>query len=58
MAGLRTHIMVSLASCLVQILSVHGYADVVGATASRDPARLAAQGTPPLHLENTERFLI
>lgn len=43
MAGLRTHILVALSSCLVQILSVHGYASVVGATASRDPARLAAQ---------------
>lgn len=43
MAGLRTHILVATASCLVQILSVHGYASIVGSTAARDPARLAAQ---------------
>lgn len=41
-AGLRTHILVSLGSCLVAILSVNLYAAVQGLT-NADPARLAAQ---------------
>ena len=38
-AGLRTHILVSMGSCLVMLLSIYGFP---GWTA-RDPARLAAQ---------------
>lgn len=41
-AGLRTHILVSLGSCLVAILSVNLYVGVQGLT-NADPARLAAQ---------------
>lgn len=41
-AGLRTHILVCLGSCLVAILSVNLYANVQGLT-NADPARLAAQ---------------
>ena len=41
-AGLRTHILVSLGSCLVSILSVNLYVGVQGLT-NADPARLAAQ---------------
>ena len=41
-AGLRTHILVSLGSCLVMIISVKIYSAVQGLT-NADPARLAAQ---------------
>lgn len=41
-AGLRTHILVCLGSCLVMILSVKLYLGVQGMT-NADPARLAAQ---------------
>jgi putative Mg2+ transporter-C (MgtC) family protein len=41
-AGLRTHILVSLGSCLVMILSLMVYGSVQGLT-NADPARLAAQ---------------
>ena len=41
-AGLRTHILVSLGSCLVMIISYKIYAGVQGLT-NADPARLAAQ---------------
>ncbi len=41
-AGLRTHILVCLGSCLVAILSLNLYSDVEGKT-NADPARLAAQ---------------
>lgn len=41
-AGLRTHILVCLGSCLITILSVNMYASVQGQT-NADPARLAAQ---------------
>ncbi len=41
-AGLRTHILVSLGSCLVMILSLAVYSKVQGLT-NADPARLAAQ---------------
>lgn len=41
-AGLRTHILVCLGSCLVAILSINLYSDVEGKT-NADPARLAAQ---------------
>lgn len=36
-AGLRTHVLVSLGSCLVMLISMYGF------TGSGDPARLAAQ---------------
>ena len=39
-AGLRTHILVAVGSCLVMLLSIYGFA---GSWANRDPARLAAQ---------------
>jgi putative Mg2+ transporter-C (MgtC) family protein len=41
-AGLRTHILVCLGSCLVSVLSVNLYMAVQGLT-NADPARLAAQ---------------
>ena len=41
-AGLRTHILVSLGSCLVMLLSQMIYYSVQGLT-NADPARLAAQ---------------
>lgn len=41
-AGLRTHLLVSLGSCLIMILSYNIYRSVQGFT-NADPARLAAQ---------------
>ena len=41
-AGLRTHILVSIGSCLIMILSIKIYSSVQGLT-NADPARLAAQ---------------
>jgi len=41
-AGLRTHILVSLGSCLIMILSIDEYSRVQGLT-NADPGRLAAQ---------------
>lgn len=41
-AGLRTHILVSIGSCLIMILSIKIYSSVQGFT-NADPARLAAQ---------------
>lgn len=41
-AGLRTHILVSIGSCLIMILSIKIYTSVQGFT-NADPARLAAQ---------------
>lgn len=42
-AGLRTHIMVCLGSCLLMLLSIYGFADFVNEYNVRvDPARLAA----------------
>jgi len=41
-AGLRTHILVSIGSCLIMILSIKIYESVQGFT-NADPARLAAQ---------------
>ncbi|MEG6584922.1 MgtC/SapB family protein [Dendrosporobacter sp. 1207_IL3150] len=41
-AGLRTHILVSMGSCLIMILSINIYGTVEGLT-NADPARLAAQ---------------
>ncbi|MCX7779529.1 MAG: MgtC/SapB family protein [Negativicutes bacterium] len=41
-AGLKTHVLVCLGSCLVTVLSINLYANVQGLT-NADPARLAAQ---------------
>lgn len=41
-AGLKTHVLVCLGSCLVAVLSINLYAVVQGQT-NADPARLAAQ---------------
>jgi putative Mg2+ transporter-C (MgtC) family protein len=41
-AGLKTHVLVCLGSCLVTVLSINLYAGVQGLT-NADPARLAAQ---------------
>lgn len=41
-AGLRTHILVSIGSCLIMILSIRIYESVQGLT-NADPTRLAAQ---------------
>ena len=41
-AGLRTHILVCVGSCLIMILSIKLYTAVQGLT-NADPARLAAQ---------------
>jgi len=38
-AGLRTHILVALGSCLIMLISIYGFPGVT----ARDPARLAAQ---------------
>ncbi|NLM37380.1 MAG: MgtC/SapB family protein [Firmicutes bacterium] len=38
-AGLRTHILVALGSCLMMLISIYGFSGVT----ARDPARLAAQ---------------
>lgn len=43
-AGLRTHTLVCMGSCLIMILSIYGFTDFIGQpNVNRDPARLAAQ---------------
>jgi len=43
-AGLRTHMMVSVGSCLIMMVSAFGFSDVLGtAHVVLDPARIAAQ---------------
>ncbi len=43
-AGLRTHMMVSVGSCLIMIVSAFGFADVLGTShVALDPSRVAAQ---------------
>jgi len=43
-AGLKTHTLVSLGSCLIMVLSIYGFSEFVGQYGvNRDPARLAAQ---------------
>jgi putative Mg2+ transporter-C (MgtC) family protein len=43
-AGLRTHALVSLGSCLVMIVSAFGFADILGThNVVLDPSRIAAQ---------------
>ncbi len=40
-AGLRTHVLVSLGSALIMLISIDGFTNIVNQTG--DPARLAAQ---------------
>jgi putative Mg2+ transporter-C (MgtC) family protein len=43
-AGLRTHMMVSVGSCLIMIVSAFGFSDILGAeNVSLDPSRVASQ---------------
>lgn len=42
-AGLRTHMMVSVGSCLIMIVSAYGFSDVLGDNIVLDPSRVAAQ---------------
>ena len=42
-AGLRTHMLVCVGSCLVIIVSVFGFDDVLGEHVVLDPSRIAAQ---------------
>ena len=44
-AGLRTHLLVGVGSCIVMIISIYGFPTIVvnGVTMNRDVARLAAQ---------------
>ncbi|WP_158811033.1 MgtC/SapB family protein [Beijerinckia sp. L45] len=42
-AGLRTHMLVCVGSCLVIIVSAYGFADILGNHIVLDPSRIAAQ---------------
>ncbi len=42
-AGLRTHMLVCVGSCLLIIVSAHGFNDVLGPRVVLDPSRIAAQ---------------
>src|SRR5665213_4071510 len=43
-AGLRTHALVGMSSCLLMIASAFGFADILGtANVALDPSRIAAQ---------------
>ena len=42
-AGLRTHMLVSVGSCLIIIVSAYGFSDVLGTHVVLDPSRIAAQ---------------
>ncbi|MEO6909727.1 MAG: MgtC/SapB family protein [Edaphobacter sp.] len=43
-AGLRTHALVGMSSCLLMIVSAFGFADILGtANVALDPSRIAAQ---------------
>ena len=42
-AGLRTHMLVCIGSCLIIIVSAYGFSDVVGPHVVLDPSRIAAQ---------------
>jgi putative Mg2+ transporter-C (MgtC) family protein len=42
-AGLRTHMLVAVGSCLMMIVSAYGFATVLGPHVILDPARVAAQ---------------
>lgn len=41
-AGIRTHLIVSLASCLMMIISKYGFFDILGGEIKLDPSRVAA----------------
>lgn len=41
-AGIRTHLIVSLASCLMMIISKYGFFDILGGAVKLDPSRVAA----------------
>ena len=41
-AGLRTHCIVAIASCLMMLVSIYGFMNIENVT-NRDPARIAAQ---------------
>jgi putative Mg2+ transporter-C (MgtC) family protein len=41
-AGLRTHIIIAIASCMMMILSKYAFSDVLGDTVMLDPSRIAA----------------
>lgn len=43
MAGMRTHGLISAGSCLIMLVSIYGFVEVVGHNNPRDPSRLAAQ---------------
>jgi putative Mg2+ transporter-C (MgtC) family protein len=42
-AGLRTHMLVCVGSCLIMIVSAFGFAGVLGPHVILDPSRIAAQ---------------
>jgi putative Mg2+ transporter-C (MgtC) family protein len=42
-AGLRTHMLVSVRSCLFMIVSAYGFSTVIGPGVILDPSRVAAQ---------------
>jgi putative Mg2+ transporter-C (MgtC) family protein len=42
-AGLRTHMLVSVGSCLFMVVSAYGFASVIGTGVILDPSRVAAQ---------------
>jgi putative Mg2+ transporter-C (MgtC) family protein len=42
-AGLRTHMLVCVGSCLVMIVSAYGFSEVLGPNVVLDPSRVAAQ---------------
>src|SRR4051794_4248096 len=43
-AGLRTHALVAVSSCLVMIVSIFGFSDAIGVNqVTLDPSRVAAQ---------------
>ncbi len=42
-AGLRTHLLVGLGSCVIMIISIYGFPEIFTASGKRDVARLAAQ---------------
>ena len=41
-AGIRTHSIVALTSCLMMLVSKYGFADVLSANVNLDPSRIAA----------------
>lgn len=41
-AGIRTHSILALTSCLMMLVSKYGFTDVLGANVNLDPSRIAA----------------